>query len=421
MHFGRLQTCKTCGRGYSVVWKRDPKTDKPVPLVVASAKPRSAKPQLPPESMIDLACNCGYRRKAAPEEARKTPTCPGCGKPMYVDRPPSPKKPLEKLTPYVEGPRFAKAPALPPRSTPPPFPAPRPPSSGAYEKVPSSSSNLKPPPVTPEVRPPSSGAYAKVPSSSSNLKVPPAAPPVRPPSSGAYEKVPPAAVPKVSGETRITKSGKIQVICTYCGDRLLVNADRQGGQVKCMACETVMAVPGPSHADWSSTARIPRAEEAPPPPPPPEPAPEPPPEETAFFEASEEPAGPRPVPEFIDGPTLGCPCGADLDVRGASPGSVFNCEACGRQVTMRKARHPQTLSTIMKPIFTEPEIVVDADTSDVICACGEALLVSSQDLGHPLQCPGCSVLLEVQRTPSGLQVKPIGRVDGQDWSLQDFS
>jgi hypothetical protein len=373
MHFGRLQTCKKCGSGYSVVWKRDPKSNKPVPLVVASAKPRkSSRPATPPESMIEMACGCGYKRKITPEELRKGPSCPGCGKPMYVDRPARPKKPPEPLRPYIEPPRFAKAPTLPPRSTPPPFKAPTPP---AFEAP---------------TRPPSSGSYPKPPSSGSYPK---------PPSSGSIP------VPRASGETRVTQSGKILVICSLCGDRLLVSADRQGGQVKCMRCETVLTVGAAPAA----------------------PAPPPPVEEEAVFAPFDsempeaDPAASRPVPEFLDGPTLGCPCGAELDVRGASPGSEFNCEACGRRVTMQKARHPQTLSTIMKPIFAEPEIVIDTDASDVICACGEALLVSSQDLGHPLQCPGCSVLLEVQRTAGGLQVKPIGRIDEQDWSLQDFS
>lgn len=375
LHFGRLQTCKKCGSGYSVVWKRDPKSGKPVPLVVASAKPRkSSRSETPPESMIEMACGCGYNRKITPEELRKGPRCPGCGKPMYVDRPPRPKAPPQKMTPFNEGARYAKAPSLPPRTTPPPFKAPTPPAFQAP-------------------RPPSSGSYPKPPSS-------PALP--KPPSSSSLQ------VPRATGETRITQSGKILVICSFCGDRLLVSAERKGGEVKCMRCDTVMTVGAPPAPE--------------PPPPPPEPV-----EEEAVFAPVDsempepEPAAPRPAPEFVDGPTLGCPCGADLDVRGASPGSVFTCESCGRQVTMQKARHPQTLSTIMKPIFAEPEIVIDKDASDVICACGEALLVSSQDLGHPLQCPGCSVLLEVRQTPGGLQVKPIGRIDEQDWSLQDFS
>jgi len=331
--FGRLKKCQKCGSGYSVLWKRDPKTGKAAPLVVASATPRK-KAEPAPESLIDLACNCGYTRKGTRGEVAKMPPCPGCGKPMYLDR--------------------KRAPAKPPSS--PSNPIPRPPSSGAY---------------------PAAG---------------------RPPSS--------SSLPRAEGETKVTKSGKILVICTYCGDRLLVNAERQGGEVKCMRCETVLNVP---------------AAAAPPPPPPP-PAPPPPELDEAVFEATPASASAtQSIPVVSDGSTLPCPCGTILDIRGASPGSRFTCENCGRRVKFEKARDPQTLRTIMKPIFKEPDVVVDHTTTDVFCACGEALLISSRDLGHPLQCPSCSILMEIQQDGTGLKVKPLGRVDEQNWSLQDFA
>lgn len=368
--FGRLQTCKKCGAGYSVLWKRDPKTNKQVPRLLASAKPRKAKPALSPESMVDLACGCGYRRKAAPDEIRKSPRCPGCGSLMFVDRPARVNKESSgRLTPYVEQSRYGKLNRLPSttRMTPPPFPAP-----------------VQPTP--PPMKAPAPAAF-KAPTPSSATPTPPAN----------------------NGETRVTSSGKIVVICTYCGDRQLVSAEKQGTQIKCLRCETMVRVKPPP---------TPREPEPPPPPPPPPPVVE----ETVNFDAEIVDAPPpRPAPEFVTGAMLGCPCGAELDVRGASPGSVYSCENCGRRVTMEKARHPQTLSTVMKPLFEEPEVVVDSDASDVICSCGEALLVSASDIGHPMQCPSCSVLLDVQRTPHGLQVKPVGRADGGEWSLQDFS
>ena len=96
---------------------------------------------------------------------------------------------------------------------------------------------------------------------------------------------------------------------------------------------------------------------------------------------------------------------------------------------MEKRRHPQTLTTVMLPIFTEPPpepepeptVKPEPGSLEILCECGEALLVSLRDVGHPVQCPGCSLLFEIQPTPQGgLKVKPIGRIDEQDWSLQDF-
>ena len=352
--FGRPQTCKKCGSGYSVVWKKDSRTGKNAPLVVAAAKARRAKAAAKgsPESLIDLACSCGYRRKATPEEFRKGLTCPGCANPMYVDRAPRPPAPLgPPPVPYVEKTRYGSSPLIP--------------------KV-------------------------KVePSPTSRTKIT-----ARPPSGD---------LPKIS-ETKRMMSGKILVICSFCGARLLVGAEHQGKKVTCMGCDKPIPVWGPPSAATPPAFRSPAS-----------PTPS---GGTRLFEAKPG----MPPPAFLDGPTLECPCGAVMDVRGASPGSVHTCPTCRRQVTMEKRRHPQTLTTVMLPIFSEPlpepepepTVSLEPGTLEILCECGAPLLVSQRDVGHPVQCPGCSLLFEIQQHPSGLKVKPIGRIDEQDWSLQDF-
>lgn len=382
--FGRQRTCHKCGRGYSVIWKRDAKSGKNAPLVVAAAKPRralAAAPAPPPESLIDLACNCGYTRKATRDEFRRgTPTCPGCGNPMYQDRTRSGPPPATFTTPtntkLVRPPSSSYA---------------RPPSSSSNQAVkpPSSSTNRIPTIVRPTTQPipvverPPSGSHARPPSGSY----------VKPPSSSANP------VPRMTGETRMTKSGKILVICKICGDRVLVNSDQQGGEIQCIRCDAMIQIP---------------AAKQPPPPPPPPPADEP------VFNPNTASAT-QSIPVLSDGTTLECPCGEKLDIRGASPGSRFTCASCGRRVKFEKSRDPQTLCTIMKPVFKEPDVVVDRNNQDVICACGEALLVSLTDVGQTLQCPSCSMLMEVEQDGPGFKVKSLGRIDEQNWSMNDFS
>ncbi len=356
-HFGRAQTCKKCGSGYSVVWKKDPKSGKNAPLVVAAAARSRRGKGTPPLPLIDLACSCGYRRKATPEEFRKGLSCPGCANPMYVDQAPRPEKPLgPPPVPFVEKTRYGSSPTMP--------------------RV-----KVEPGPVT-----------------RSKLSA-------RPPSGD---------LPRVPSETKRMTAGKILVICSHCGSRLLVATEDKGKKLRCSGCGKPMTVWAPPTGATPPAFRSPAA----------------PPEKggSGFFDAPG--ATPRvPPPAFLDGPTLECPCGAVMDVRGASPGSVHTCPKCARQVTMEKRRHPQTLTTVMLPIFTEPPpepepeptVKPEPGSLEILCECGEALLVSLRDVGHPVQCPGCSLLFEIQPTPQGgLKVKPIGRIDEQDWSLQDF-
>jgi hypothetical protein len=383
--FGRIQTCSKCKSGYMVVWRKDAKTGAQVPMVVSS-RPRAVrapKPAAPQGPLIDLSCNCGYRRKATSDELRKGCTCPGCGNPMYVDRPARSTKTSEiPVIPFSQKSRYA----LPVKALPPAITRPATPPLGV--------------PYKPTPRPfaaPTSGASA-TPS------------PFKSPSTGA-SATPSAFRAPVVGETRSTLSGKMFLTCPMCGDRQLVSPAAAERQVKCLRCESPMIVQGA---------------------PPPSPAPTPPPvvetlEPLVDAEPERPRRDPRPAPAFVTGPSLDCPCGESIDVRGASPGSVFSCKHCFREVTMEKGRHPQTLQTLLKPIFSEEPAEPPLDVSlepgaiEVICECGEGIVVSLRDVGHPVQCPACSMLLEVEKAPNGLKVTAIGRIDEQSWSMNDFT
>lgn len=368
--FGRVQTCKKCRSGYMVVWRKDAKTGAQVPMVV-SARPRvlRAPKPAPQGPLIDLSCNCGYKRKATSDEFRRGPTCPGCGNPMYVDGPVRNRKTSEiPLIPFAEKSRYG----LPVKTMPPAI---------AKQATPPLGVPIKPTPR----------AF------------------LSPAAAGGTATPSPFRAPVV-GQTRSTLSGKILLTCPMCGDRQIVSPAAAERQVTCLRCESLMTVLG-----------------APAPAPPPTP---PPVVETPEPEPIVEDAPPRrdlrPAPAFVTGPSLDCPCGESIDVRGASPGSVFRCKHCFRDVTMEKSRHPQTLQTLLKPIFGEEPAEPPLDVSlepgavEVLCECGEAIIVSLRDVGHPVQCPGCSMLLEVQKAPGGLKVTPIGRIDEQNWSINDF-
>ncbi len=347
--FGRAQTCNRCRSGFTVVWKKNPKTGVQAPYVIAAARRTSNKAAPSPESLIQITCNCGYRRKVTADQVGKLPTCPGCGQPMYLDRPPRQKStgPLLPPKPFIEVTRYA--PPARPSSPPPPKPARSAPKS-------------------------------------------------------------PASAPK-------TASARMAVMaCTVCGERLLVHDTKQGRLPACLRCDGPMEIQAaPPRMEAAAFERDP----------------DPPPTKRIPKSAAPEPSSPPPSKRLprsaAPGASLVCPCGESIDMRGARPDSVFTCPACGRNARMQRSKHPQTLQTLLKPVFDaeapepEPTVAAEPGSLEILCECGEALVVSQRDVGHPVQCPGCSMLVQVESTPGGLKVKPMGKIDEQTWSWQDFS
>jgi len=82
--FGKPQVCQKCGISYTVAWGKDPVTLRSAPVAVPLARKKPATP-------LRLACTCGYTRAVTAAEAHRQNRCPGCGKVMIVEKPPSPK------------------------------------------------------------------------------------------------------------------------------------------------------------------------------------------------------------------------------------------------------------------------------------------------------------------------------------------
>ncbi len=64
---------------------------------------------------------------------------------------------------------------------------------------------------------------------------------------------------------------------------------------------------------------------------------------------------------------------------------------------------------------------IPADAQSAFCECGAELLVSRADAGRTVQCPACSLVMEVQDQGSeGLRLRGLGRMEDGTWSLDDF-
>ncbi|HXG59813.1 MAG TPA: hypothetical protein VNO22_00430 [Planctomycetota bacterium] len=233
-----------------------------------------------------------------------------------------------------------------------------------------------------------------------------------------------------------------------CGYRRPIRPDEASRNTRCPGCGKWMIVE-------KTPARPARPSRSlPPAPPPPDP-----------FPAAPPPAPPPPAPEPAERRSGGaptCACGQSLDVGFLHAGSNFTCPSCGRSMKLQKARDPQTLLTVIRPVFVpraeppapEPEPPPAAEepasflaeppenagapgddasfpaapgpTQELFCRCGQEIVVGAADAGHPVQCPSCSVVLEVHeaRDPQSgaavLRVEVLGTLD-QDWKLEDFA
>jgi predicted RNA-binding Zn-ribbon protein involved in translation (DUF1610 family) len=359
--FGRPTVCKKCGSTVTVTWGRDPKTRKTVPVAVAQQKSRAGvKPQDTPYVAL---CGCGYTRPVVENEKHRTFPCPGCGKVMVV----------EKLAHLNQPGKITKSER--PKPTQPLLPL-----------------HLRPP-----------------------LR------------------------------TRI-KSGAQFFDCP-CGERNLVRTATLGKPTQCPACDR-----------WHVVEELREAPAGPPPvsdgkpyggrlPAPPKPA-----------------APPRPL-------RLGealCPCGEIIPPRTSRTGKAFACAKCGRKGRVEAGTDDKG-APVMKAVVTEegmltkspvdfvntevafqeieaeappaPEVdgffqvieneddaplAIPDDAQTALCECGAELLVSSADIGHPIQCPACSLVMTVegvQDRASGtllLRIRPIGKMDEEHWSMDDF-
>ena len=366
--FGRPTVCRKCGGSFTVGWSKDAGTGRAAPVAVSLARKRNTP--------LVLVCTCGYRRAVTAEEAAGFNRCPGCGRSMIVEK-----------TPVARS--AAPLPLAGRAITPPPLPA----------------------------------------------------APLAPPSEPRVIEIPEGA----------------QAFSCLCGERLLIRSQMSGLVIDCPACDQKL------RPIFKGTPRS--SPKVPPP--------------MGLLAGSR---NPTPPPGTYTKPELTCECGQSLEIIKAFDANGTVCSACGRTITMEKVRAPQSKHTVIRPRFSQttgqpaappaapaapadpagifelqqaefqleapaPAAAAPAPTSappppappstharppvssyqEVFCPCGEALTVSTEEVGRNMQCPTCLTLMAVDqlRDPrSGnyvIRVRAIGKMDQDTWSLSDFS
>jgi hypothetical protein len=466
--FGRPRVCRSCGVSFTVAWGRDPKTRKTVPVAVRN---RVAPKKLP----FLAVCGCGYTRPVSKEESRTSVTCPGCGKAMAVEKAPDPKA-LEKARAPVKPP---SKPLVPLHLRPPlrvvvksgdkTFQCPcserlliRPDSEkkpiqcykcGRFHTV--ELAGALPPPtrargsVVPSTLPAAAPATRRpaprgVTKGKEPVKSPEAPKPARPLGLGEVACACGAVIPP-----RTSRTGR-EFTCSQCGrqGRVEDSVDPKTKDVRLKAVFTTGLRPEASAKGGAANA-----------------TPTPPP--------SKQPEASGPV-TILDGWT--CVCGQSIDSQEVFARHEIDCPGCGRTVKLERYRHSQSTMIRMRPVVTEKRVkpaavetppprlqqerhteetpppsptpppvgafaieqlvpqppeddapaLLPKDAQIALCECGAELLVSREDIGHPIQCPACDVRMTVEEVPdlitgySTLRVRSIGKMDDEAWSLDDF-
>ncbi len=379
--FNRPQTCRQCKGTYTVTWKKDPRGGGWVPIVVAKAKVRTlaAKaPAPPPGSLLTLKCSCGYQRQAPAKDAGQGQRCPGCNKWMVVEKPSGTKR------------KPAKSAVLP---------------GSLAMPLPPEFKRLNPTPPKP-----TSSPAAPVPEAPTAKTVP-------------APQLPPGA----------------QLVECPCGERILVRSKHVGKEAKCPACDRILKLEkkrdpqtmvftiSPTEVAQSSEKDLPTLE----------------------FMEIETPKAKRTAASPLPG--IDCACGTRIPLEAVMKDKGTSCPTCGRKVKMERVRHPQSTVTLMRPAFenspgmpaveedqgmfftsgpedtaTPTPVEAEAGQQELICQCGQELLVGPDDLGHHVQCPGCLALMEIQgvRDPAtgalSLRAQVEAKSGDDPWSLEDF-
>ena len=156
--------------------------------------------------------------------------------------------------------------------------------------------------------------------------------------------------------------------------------------------------------------------------------------------------------------------------------SDASCPYCGRKIRLEKWRQPVTGRTVFKPVFSDPapaarspgtprprpkpaeDLVafeelepmeaafteaavfetaagsdggdappdVDADAQVAPCECGAEILLSTNDIGHTIQCPACADMMIVEGNTDArtggttITLRIVGALDDPDWKLDEF-
>ncbi len=410
--FGRPQACPRCRATFTVAWGRDPKTRMQAPVAVAQARKSAGRSATRPAgAALELVCSCGYRRAARPEEAHKSPRCPGCGKWMIVGQAPA----APRREPSRE-----------------PAPSPDPALSMALSCSCGYRRAVRPEQARKNTRCPGCGKWMIV------EKPRPVAPP---PSPVSVPTKPPTPVPLSPARPYHSQTlvAAESAECP-CGERVLVRSGLVGKEAKCPACGRVLKLEtfrDPQTFLTRIRASAAQIDSAAP---------------VASLDLVARLASEAPPPPGT--PEAECPCGQRLSIPLSKAGRQYTCPGCGRTVKIEKTKQPQTMAITFQAVFgpsreepppqaaptprtapaappSIPETPAPAAppsaAQEVICQCGEELLVGPEDFGQHIQCPTCNVVMQLEeiRDPhtggSTLRAQVIGRMDEETWSLADFS
>jgi hypothetical protein len=122
-------------------------------------------------------------------------------------------------------------------------------------------------------------------------------------------------------------------------------------------------------------------------------------------------------------------------VNAGHAGKGVVCPSCRKSLRFEKARDPQTLRTVLRPV--DPKELdkkskkrLSFPPQPLLCTCGTRLLVTAKHWGKRAQCPACGTLmkLEKEKDPQTLRTSLHPRVVGkapppdlESWSLDDFA
>ncbi len=243
------------------------------------------------------------------------------------------------------------------------------------------------------------------------------------------KKVPSNGDPPSRGKPRKVTPGIQEIVCR-CGERLQVRPEHLGKRGQCPRCGTQMNLE--KARDPQTLEMKVRASEAPPPRKP-----------AAAGPPKRERAGPPPAPAggkaesaaLSKIPTgshsLACRCGARLLVLPEHVGKEAQCPQCGLVMRLFSYHDPETraVTVTAEPAggeSREPAAGASIASQELLCQCGEHLLVQPEHLDKQVQCAACGTIMKLEKaldpltsTPT-IQARVVGKVDLDSWSLDDF-
>jgi predicted RNA-binding Zn-ribbon protein involved in translation (DUF1610 family) len=209
----------------------------------------------------------------------------------------------------------------------------------------------------------------------------------------------------------------VQEIVCRCGERLQVRPEYLGKLAQCPRCGVKMKlekVRDPQTLHMGVRAAEVPAEG----PPPPQPGTE---KRQESGSLAKVPTGARP---------LTCRCGARLMVTPELLGKEAQCPQCGLLMRVWSFNDPatRTVTLAAEPVNGAGHPLEEASVAsqEILCQCGEHLLVRPEHVGKQVQCAACGTIMQVQKTTDPvtqapiLQARVVGKVDLDSWSLDDF-